>query len=111
MRPDTYLEPYRNPERPHDALGRQEPRNPFAGKQGVVLFLRLPGAAQQFVREVPDEYRLGPWVLCVCGELQALEVGELAECAGACSRWFLRTETSVRVAKWPAPDTEVVDEC
>lgn len=98
------LPPYVQPGRDVDALGRQQPRNPFRGKQGVVWFLRLPGAAEQFRVVVPGEYRLGPWVLCVCGELQALEVGEIVECAGGCGRWFLRTEESVRAARWT--DTE-----
>lgn len=94
------LEPFRLPGREYDDLGRQVPRNPFAGKAGVVLALRM-GMAAQFEKRVPEDYVLGPWVLCACGELQALEVGEVAECAGRCDRWFLSTGESVRVATWP----------
>lgn len=104
--PGPELEPFRLPGREYDHLGRAVPRNPFAGKQGVVLFLQWPGAAEQFAREVPTDYRLGPWVLCMCGELVALEVGEIAECAGECGRFFLRTEASVRVARWPKGGAE-----
>lgn len=82
------------------------PRNPFRGRAGTLLFLRLPGAAQQFRTVVPADYRLGPWLLCVCGELQVLEVSEIVECAGECGRWFLRTEGSVRVARWTTGGTE-----
>ncbi len=91
------LEPYVAPGRPVDRLGRAIPRNPFTGG----LLLRLPGLAAEFKRVAPDEYRLGPWVLCVCGDLFVVELGEVAECPGACGRWFLRTEASVRVARWP----------
>jgi hypothetical protein len=106
------LPEYRLPGKVYDLLGRQIPRNPFRDTAGVVLLLRLPGFAQQFAKAVPDEYRLGPVVLCVCGELTALDVGEVAECTGGCDRWFLRTETSVRVARWaPAPETEGEMEC
>jgi hypothetical protein len=100
------IEPFRRPDRPHDALGRQIARNPFAGTLGVATLLRM-GMAAQFEKQVPAEYRLGPWVLCTCGELVLLpEVGAIAECPGACERWFLRTETSVRVARWPRVDDE-----
>lgn len=99
------LPEYRLPGKVYDHLGRQVARNPFRGKAGVVLLLGM-GLAAQFERVVPDEYRLGPWVLCVCGELQALDVGEVAECVGACGRWFLRAESSVRVARWDRTEGE-----
>ena len=83
-----------------DGVGRQLFRNPFAGKAGLVLLLRW-GLAGQFERVVPEDYVMGPCVACTCGEFLALDVGEIAECAGGCSRWFLRTEASVRVARWP----------
>lgn len=94
------LPPYVLAGREVDALGRQTPRNPLRGSAGVLFLLRLPGFAQQFAREVPEEYRLGSWILCVCGELFTVDVGEVAECAGGCGRWFLRAESSVRVARW-----------
>lgn len=92
------------PGREVDGLGRVVPRNPFRGKAGTALFLRLPGAAQQFEKRVPDEYVLGGWVLCTCGELTVLDAGDIAECAGGCGRWFLRTEVGMRVARWPRDD-------
>lgn len=96
---------YRQPGKTYDALGRAVPRNPFAGTPGLVLALRM-GLASQFETRVPEpEYRLGPWVLCTCGELQALEYAQLVKCAGHCGRWFLRLESSVRVARW-APESE-----
>lgn len=93
------LPTFRLPGKDYDGLGRQVPRNPFRGQAGTVLLLRM-GLAEQFRKVVPGEYLLGPWVLCACGELQALEVGEVAECAGGCGRWFLRSEDSMRVARW-----------
>lgn len=93
------LPPFRRPDRTYDQLGRQEPRNPFSGTLGVATLLRL-GLAREFATVVPAEYRLGPWVLCTCGELSALEVGAVAECPGRCGRFFLRAESSVRVARW-----------
>lgn len=92
------LPEYRQPGKVYDELGRQVPRNPWRGTPGLVFMLRLPGFAAQFETRVPAEYLLGPWVLCTCGELQVL--AELAECAAGCGRWFLRTEASVRVARW-----------
>ena len=94
------LEPYRLEGKEYDALGRQVPRNPFRGKAGVVLALRM-GMAAQFEKRVPEEYVMGSYVMCVCGELNELERGEVAECSGRCERWFLHTGESVRVARWP----------
>lgn len=94
------LPEYRLPGKVYDHLGRQVPRNPFRGAAGVVLALRI-GMAAQFEKRVPEDYLLGPWVLCVCGALQAIDAGEVVECAGACGRWFLSTGESVRVARWP----------
>lgn len=102
------LEPFRLPGREYDALGRQVPRNPFRSKAGVVLLLRM-GMAAKFEKRVPEDYVLGPWVLCVCGELQAVDVGEVVECVGCCDRWFLSTGESVRVARWPREDIERED--
>lgn len=109
--PGPELEPYRLPGKEYDHLGRQVPRNPHRGKAGVVWLLQL-GMAAQFRAEVPASHvahvlASGPAVVCRCGSVVELEVGEVAECPGGCDRWFLRTETSVRVARWaPAPDTE-----
>ena len=104
------LQPYRQSGRPYDELGLQIPRNPFRGKTGVLLLLRM-GMASQFERVVPESHVLRPGavpvaadrvaVACVCGRTVVLEVGELAECPGSCERWFLRSESSVRVATWP----------
>jgi hypothetical protein len=98
------LPPYVQPGREVDGLGRAVPRNPFVGKAGTVLFLRLPGAAAQFEKRVPGEYVMGYAVACVCGEVAALDVGDIAECAGGCGRWFMRTENTMRVARWPRED-------
>lgn len=99
------LPEFMQPGKEYDGLGRQVPRNPWRGTPGLMLLLRLPGFAEQFKRRVPDTHRLGPWILCTCGELQALRVRELAECGGHCGRWFLRCESSVRVARW-APKSD-----
>lgn len=100
------LPTYRQPGKTYDELGRQVARNPWRGTPGLVLLLQLPGFAAQFETRVPEEYRLGPWVLCTCGELQVIRYAELAECPGGCGRWFLRTEESVRVAKWATVESE-----
>jgi len=104
--PGPVLPPYVVPGRDVDGIGRQVPRNPFAGKAGVALLLRM-GLASQFERRVPDEYVMGYAVRC-CGEnnVMALDVGEIAECVGGCGRYFLRTEQSIRVARWPRDETE-----
>lgn len=98
------LEPYRQPGKDYDLLGRQVPRNPFAGTAGLALALRL-GMARQFRKLVPEpEHRLGPWVLCRCEELFTIDRREVRECPGGCGRWYLRTEESVRWALWGEPD-------
>jgi hypothetical protein len=94
------------PGRVYDRLDRAAPRNPFAGKAGTVLLLRLPGFAAQFRRVVPAEFVVrvlasGEAVACPCGEVVPLARAEVAECPGGCSRWFLHAEGSVRVARWP----------
>lgn len=99
------IEPFRRPDRPHDALGRQLARNPFRGKTGVGLLLRM-GAAAQFAASVPSPCWTEGGVLCRCGETVPIDVGEISECAGGCGRWFLRTETMMRVARWPRVDDE-----
>jgi hypothetical protein len=100
------LPAFRRPDRTYDALGRQTPRNPFSGTLGVATLLRM-GLAREFATVVPAEYRLGPWVLCTCGELSVLErPGVIAECPGLCGRFFLRAETSVRVARWAREDND-----
>lgn len=97
------LPPYVTPGRDVDGLGRVIPRNPFRSKAGVVLLLRM-GLAAQFEKRVPESHVMGYAVACVCGEVAALDVGEVCECAGGCGRWFLRTETGMRVARWPRDD-------
>lgn len=104
------IAPYRNPERTYDGCGRQVPRNPFRSKAGVVLLLRMPGFAAQWRKVVPcPEHTLGPWVLCRCEELFAIDVGEVAECPRGCGRWYLRTEESLRWVEWPREDVERED--
>lgn len=100
------LPAYLNPEREHDALGRAIPRNPFRSKAGVLLLLRLPGFAAQFEKRVPEDYTMGCWVRCVCGEIQAVDAGEVVECAGRCERWFFNTGESIRVARWPREEED-----
>lgn len=95
------LPPYVIPGRDVDGLGRQVPRNPFRAKAGMALLLGW-GLARQFEKRVPEEYVMGYAVACVCGEIAALDVGEIAACVGGCGRWFLRTEESMRVARWPS---------
>ncbi len=92
------------PGRDVDLLGRQVPRNPFRGKAGLVLALRM-GMAAQFEKHVPERFvtyvlASGVAVACTCGEVVPIDVGEVVECPGGCGRFFLRTETSVRVARW-----------
>lgn len=99
------LPEYRQPGKSYDGLGRQVPRNPCRGTPGFVFLLRLPGLAAQFETRVPVEYLLGPWVLCACGELQVIALHRFVECLGGCGRWFLRTQESVRVAKWKRAGT------
>lgn len=76
----------------------------------MALLLRM-GMGAQFERVVPDSHlRVLPTrelaVACPCGEFVVLEVAEVVECPGLCERWLLRTETSVRVARWPRVDDE-----
>lgn len=85
-------------------MGRQVARNPFRGGAGLVLLLTRFGLARQFAVEVPETHRMGPWVACTCGALVSLDRGELAECEHRCGRWFLRTESTIRVARWPVDD-------
>lgn len=94
------LEPFRRSDRVYDGLGRQIPRNVFRGSLGVGTLLRL-GMAAQFAAVVPSPCLTEDGVLCRCGHDVVVSVGEVAECGGGCGRWFLRTETSVRVARWP----------
>lgn len=101
------LPEFRQPGKVYDELGRQVARNPWRGTPGLVFLLRLPGFAAQFRHEVPAAFVVrvlaeGEAVACRCGGLVAIAYGELVECSGGCGRWFLRTEESVRVAKWAA---------
>lgn len=108
---DRPLEQFRRPDRSYDALGRQEPRQPFAGKGAVALLLRM-GMAAEFVTVVPDRFvvrvlAVGEAIACTCGALAPVEVGVVTECPGAeCDRFFLRTESSVRVARWAQEEAE-----
>lgn len=95
---------WRRADREYDGLGRQAPRNIFRGRVGVSTLLRM-GMGAQFRAHVPAPAWREGGVSCRCGEDVAIEVGEVAECPGGCGRWFLMTETSVRVARW-ARETE-----
>lgn len=76
------------------------PRNPF----GAGRLLRIaPGLAAQFQRTVPVSHVTAEGVRC-CAGVVPVAVGEIAECPGGCGRFFLRTETSVRVARWNEED-------
>ncbi len=104
------LPPVVPPGRDLDLLGRQVPRNPFRGKAGLVLALRM-GMAAQFEKRVPERFvtyvlASGVAVACACGEVVPIDVGEVVECPGGCERWFLATESSVRVARWPRAEEE-----
>jgi hypothetical protein len=88
----------------------QPPRNVSPARRARAAWLLLiPGAAREFEKRVPadhledEENDPGGAVRCVCEARTVLKRGELAECAGGCGRWFLRTDGSVRVAKWEAP--------
>ena len=66
--------------------------------------LRIPGAAAEWRHSVPETHLKddGATVICRCGAETTLEVGDVEECAGHCGRFFLRAESSMRVAKWDA---------
>jgi len=98
------LPPFRHPDRPYDRLGHAVPRNPFTEPSFTLGLFTRWGIAQHFKRTVPEEYLRGAGVLCVCGALTVLEVGEVTLCSGPCRRAFLRTEVGVRVARWPEED-------
>lgn len=99
------LPTYRQPGRRYDGLGRLVPRNPLAGRQGLVWLLQL-GLAEQFRRKVPDTHTLGPWVLCRCGELVAVDAETVVCCPQTCGQWYLRAG-SIRWANWGEAPCEV----
>ena len=92
----AYIRPHDH--RPHDALGRLVPRNPFA--DGMVLARALPGIGGVFRGSVPDEYRASGGVRCVCGAETPIEGSTPVACSGGCGRHFWRVGGEIRVANF-----------
>lgn len=73
------------------------------------LLALVPGAAEQFTKQVPathvvetklEDGQVEVHVTCCSGPVLLSQVGELVDCPTPCGRWFLRTEIDVRVAKY-----------
>lgn len=102
-------------QRQASALLGREPRKLF---RGALTLTVIPGFAALWEQVVPaahledlgrDRHRRRVGVLCTCGhEVQEIVTGEVLVCAGACSRWFLRTEKDVRVKRWTGEERDDV---
>ena len=89
-----------------DGLGRRQPT-----RLNMAILLRsIPGALEQFRKEVPpdfiaDDVRDGDRVTvvaCPCGEEPAVLLGGMSECG--CGRFYLNTGQKVLVALTPESD-------
>lgn len=82
-----------------DALDRKNPGNPFRSK-AYLPWLLSRGLAKQFRWKV----EMGQ-----CKKCQTPidpEVGEIMECPSQCGCWYLRTETTLRMAYWKEQDAD-----
>jgi hypothetical protein len=94
------------PARPETPLKAEMPR-----RFDVRMLLGIPGLGPAFAGEfhkvVPDRFLTrdgdGYLVACTCGtEAVQTAYRHVSECPGECGRYFLQTESTVRVARWEA---------